>query len=138
MPGSFRRPRSCRSPSVSRTGIITLSVEFFLDTGADRTVVPLTAAVGVGFDPATAETRRSVAPDGVVTPRPVGTFDLTVLGRRVSCICFVIHTGVGLLGRDVLQHFRITLDGPASTLTVEDDAPGGRMPAPARTEPTAP
>ena len=98
----------------------SLSVDFFVDTGADRTVLPLATAIALGFDAAAAETRRSVAPDRVVTPRPVGRFELTLLGRRITCICFVIDTNLGLLGRDVLQHFCFVFDGPAGTLTVAD------------------
>ena len=93
---------------------------FLIDSGADRTAVPLVAAAVAGFDPATAETRRMLDYDGTATDVPAADFTLTLLGRPVGGVFVTVGTSYGLLGRDVLQFFRFTLDGPAGTLTIED------------------
>ena len=57
--------------------------------------------------------------DGTATDVPAADFTLTLLGRPVGGVFVTVGTNYGLLGRDVLQFFRFTLDGPAGTLTVE-------------------
>ena len=117
----FAPPAAVLSLPVRMTsGGPTVLADFLLDAGADRTAVPLAAAAAAGFDPVTAETRRMLDYEGSAKDVPAADFTLTLLGRPVGGLFVTVASSYGLLGRDVLTFFRVTLDGPAGTLAVED------------------
>jgi Aspartyl protease/Domain of unknown function (DUF4124) len=89
-----------------------------LDTGADRTLISPAAMARAGFDVAggPAVHIRGVTGDAVATLVSVPRLDLA--GTRVGPVAVVVHAlagqGVdGLLGRDVLDAFTLTVDAAA-------------------------
>lgn len=89
-----------------------------LDTGADRTVISPSAVARAGL---TAERGREVQIVGVTgstTATEVVVPQLDVAGARVGPLTVIVHdVGVaevdGLLGRDILDRFTLTLDSAA-------------------------
>ena len=97
----------------------TVPLRFMIDSGANTTTLPLSAAARMRIDPAAAATVPTV---GLERGRPLNTpvveADLTVFGRRYRLDVLLLDLPYGLLGRDVLREYRVTLDGPAGTLAV--------------------
>ena len=92
---------------------------FFLDTGADFTCLPSSVAAALipndrGTD------RRFRAGDGTPGVLPTVRAEIELLGHGYGAFFAVTFSETGLLGRDVLRHFVVTVDGPAGTLTVAD------------------
>lgn len=94
-----------------------------LDTGADRTLISPVAMARAGFDPAsgTPVHIRGVTGDAVVPLVPVPVLD--VAGTRVGPVAVVVHalpgqSADGLLGRDVLDAFTVTVDAASQRATL--------------------
>jgi predicted aspartyl protease len=86
-----------------------------LDTGADRTLISPSAMARAGFDVAggTPVRIRGVTGDAVAPLVSVARLD--VAGTRVGPVAVVVHAvpghgADGLLGRDVLDAFTLTVD----------------------------
>ncbi len=94
---------------------LTLALEAQLDTGADRTVLPLDAVNRLRL-------RRLRMSQGVVAGGGVVVFAVYEVAISIpSVMDFVLEVAAGdephiLLGRDVLNSLVATLDGPARTL----------------------
>jgi hypothetical protein len=96
-------------------------VELMLDTGASRTVVnPATlAALGVSYRNAVRGSIRGVTGEAEVLAVRVDSID--VAGARYGPLLVVSHDtgfkkGDGLLGRDFLDHFTVTIDNAAGVV----------------------
>jgi hypothetical protein len=94
-----------------------------LDTGADRTLISPVAMARAGFDLATGTPVhiRGVTGDAVVPMVPVPVLD--VAGTRVGPVAVVVHalpgqSADGLLGRDVLDAFTVTVDAASQRATL--------------------
>ena len=96
-------------------------LRFLIDSGANTTSLPLSAAARMRIDPAAATTIPTV---GLERDRPLDVpsveADLTVFGRRYRLDVLLLDLPYGLLGRDILRDYRVTFDGPAGTLAVAD------------------
>ncbi|MEM9701510.1 MAG: retroviral-like aspartic protease family protein [Planctomycetota bacterium] len=92
---------------------------FVIDTGADRTLIPAHVASPLGFEDATAARIVMYGFDGQPRDLPGGWFRIVGPGSVDELECVVRSASVGLLGRDFLQHRRLTVDGPGGTFTVE-------------------
>lgn len=89
-----------------------------VDTGADRTVLSSAAADRAGLDVAQGGVVRIVGVAGSAEAREVVVQRLDVAGAAIGPLAIVVHDVRlpdvdvdGLLGRDVLDAFTLTLDG---------------------------
>ena len=90
-----------------------------LDTGADITVIPPAVANELQLPPA--GTVQLSGYDGIQVERPVYAIDLGIGDDRIEAILAVSAPRSNiLLGRDVLNHFIITLDGKQQRFEMRD------------------
>jgi predicted aspartyl protease len=98
------------------------SAELMLDTGAARTVIhpKVLESVGVSYRDAQRGSLRGVTGDAQVLAVTVETID--VQGAAHGPLLVVSHDagfrGDGLLGRDFLEHFSVTIDNGAGIVTL--------------------
>jgi len=92
-------------------------------SGADRTLISPVAMARAGFDVTRGTPVRlhGVTGDAVATMVPVPRLD--VAGTRVGPVAVIVHTLAGqsvdgLLGRDVLDAFTVTVDAAAQRATL--------------------
>lgn len=107
-----------------------------LNTGAALTVIPIDAALAIGYDPIKATGRvELVTASGVelvpqLTIRAVRSLGHTVRNLAVVCHDLPAQSPVkGLLGLDFLRHFALHLDFPRRQLTLnktDNDQSAGR------------
>jgi predicted aspartyl protease len=98
-------------------------LRLMVDTGADRTVISPAAAARTGLG---ADTERQVRVLGVTGSALAGELmvaQMEVAGARVGPLrVLVLDTPAdaldGLLGRDVLDYFTLTVDGIAGRATL--------------------
>jgi len=98
--------------SVSINGV---GLTLVLDTGADRTVISPAALARTGLDTGSARAVNIVGVTGSAMAREVMVPLLDVAGERVGPLAVIVHdVGLadidGLLGRDVLDRFTLTVD----------------------------
>jgi hypothetical protein len=92
-----------------------VALTLMVDTGADRTVVSPAALARAGIASDAGRTVQIVGVTGQVPAREVMVERLDVAGSQVGPVAVVAHdVGVGevdgLLGRDVLDRFTVTID----------------------------
>ena len=87
-------------------------VPMLIDSGADATLLPRTATSLLGLV-GTGERFQLLAFDGATSEADAVRADLVFLGRRFRGTYLVVDAEVGVMGRDVLNHVRLLLDGPA-------------------------
>ncbi len=100
------------------------SARLVLDTGADRSIVSPRLLQAAGIDlsrPATNQKFRGVTSQKADTV-PCFYVDLVVAGHRSRLLVAAIDYGVvnedGVLGRDFLDRFRVTIDPSTWTVTL--------------------
>jgi len=94
------------------------SVRLVLDTGADTTLIHPSALSAAGVDPSAGRPYRLEGVTGGGDGRQVTPDSLEVGDARVAPLAVVayyiqLREGDGLLGRDFLDRFRVTVDGDA-------------------------
>jgi predicted aspartyl protease len=90
-----------------------------LDTGASVSVLPKSAVESLGLDPKGEGRFRGY--DGFWSTRSLYYISIEVEGLRLSSIRVTASERPDmLLGRDVLNHFILTLDGKALTFEMVD------------------
>ncbi len=101
----------------------TTTAELMLDTGASRTVIhpKVLEAGGVSYQDAQRGSLRGVTGDVDVVAVKVQTIDVS--GAAYGPLLVVSHdtgfgSGDGLLGRDYLDHFSVTIDNAAGIVTL--------------------
>jgi Aspartyl protease/Domain of unknown function (DUF4124) len=101
------------------------SAQLMLDTGAARTVInpAVLRALGVSYDNSQRGTLKGVTGDAEVVAVRVDSVDVN--GARYGPLLVVSHDtgfgpdrGDGLLGRDFLDHFTVTIDNSAGIVTL--------------------
>ena len=85
-------------------------VPMLIDSGADVTLIPKLVAQSLGL--VAAGSYQLVAFDGTASDAEAVQADLVLLERRFRGQYLLIDEEVGILGRDVLNHLRLLLDGP--------------------------
>jgi hypothetical protein len=105
-------------PLVVSATLNGVALRLIVDTGADRTLISPAAIARAGFDPTrgTPVQIRGVTGDAAAVMIRVPRLDLA--GTQVGPVAVIVHAlaseGVdGLLGRDVLDAFTITVDAAA-------------------------
>lgn len=102
-------------------GILRAGVSALLDTGAGQTVVPAELVAALGLTPDGEELVKGY--DGVTTTRLTYLVRLAIRTLPPVNLSAIALDDVPyvILGRDVLNRYTITLNGPAGRLTVSDD-----------------
>ena len=93
------------------TGATLSSVGMLIDTGADISVLPESAAESLAL-PAGDRAYEVMGYDNTVRERHSVRATLMFSRRRFTGQFLVLDQEVGVLGRDVLNHFALILDGP--------------------------
>ena len=92
------------------TGVHSAALRGRLDTGADVTVIPERLVPQLGLIPKGLLWAHGY--DGTYSQRPVYYAQMTVEGLVVTAVrCIAAARNDALLGRNVLNHFFVTLDG---------------------------
>jgi len=90
-----------------------------LDPGSDVTVLPEAVARAIGLQ--RAGDLEAEGYDGVVTRWPLCVATLTVAGVPLPPMSVVVMPrSLAILGRDVLNHFIVTLNGKDLTFELQD------------------
>ncbi len=87
-------------------------VPMLIDSGADATLLPRSAATSLGLE-ATGERYQLVGFDGAVSESEAVHASLGFLRRNFRGRYLLTEAEVGVIGRDILNHIRLLLDGPA-------------------------
>lgn len=98
-------------------------VPMLIDSGADATLLPTSAVATLGIV-GTGERYQLEAFDGTTSESEAVRADLVFLSRRFRGRFLLIDAEIGIMGRDVLNHIRLLLDGPA--LSWEERQPTAR------------
>jgi len=93
-------------------GVGLMDVPMLIDSGADATLLPKSAVAALGIE-GTGERYQLMAFDGTMSDSEAVRVDLVFLGRRFRGRYLLVDAEVGVLGRDILNHLRLLLDGPA-------------------------
>jgi predicted aspartyl protease len=98
---------------VSRAGGQSVSgVLLLVDTGADVTLLPRMAVERLGVPPLPGQRYEVMGFDGTTSFAPVAVLDMVFLDRVFRGRYLLIGQECGILGRDVLNHAALLLDGP--------------------------
>jgi hypothetical protein len=122
--GGARIPFIPGSPilvTVRINGIRTLRL--ILDTGAENTLIHTRALAAIGVDPAGGRTVMVMGVTGSAEGRYVGLESLEVGQARVAPLGVIaydllIREGDGLLGRDFLDQFKVSVDTEARVVVL--------------------
>lgn len=86
------------------------NISMLLDTGADVTLLP--RSVFEQLQPVGTSLIRLQAFDGSILERPVYDLTVTFLKGSFRDDFAITDAEIGVIGRNVLNHFRLVLDGP--------------------------
>ncbi len=86
------------------------NISVLLDTGADVSLLPLSAVKKLNIEPS-GEKVKLVGFDESENIADVYTLQIIFLGKRLTGDYCTIDDEIGILGRDVLNQFSITFDG---------------------------
>lgn len=91
-------------------------VPLLIDTGADATLIPRAILPYLDIDEETLEPTgySLVGFDGTTSPAILVPVTLEFLGKWVAGQYLLTEANYGVLGRDVLNLFRLVFDGPGS------------------------
>lgn len=98
-----------RDPS---SGLTIPDVVLLMDTGADVTLLPRRSVAGLGISPVAGQGYELMGFDGNTSFAPAVTLDMILLKRVFRGRYLLIEEGRGILGRDILNHLLLLLDGP--------------------------
>ncbi len=97
------------------------NVPMVLDSGADVTLVPQSPLLRIGMTPAVSESYELAAFDGSISLAPSAIFDLVFLDKTFRGRYLIVDRDHGILGRDLLNHVSLLLDGPRLTWSEATD-----------------
>jgi hypothetical protein len=111
------------APVVVPVTINGVGLRLMVDTGADRTVISPAAAARTGLTVETGSQVKIMGVAGSAMASELPVIQMDVAGARVGPVRVVVletPTGSldGLLGRDVLDYFTLTIDGGAGRATL--------------------
>jgi predicted aspartyl protease len=91
------------------------NVPALLDTGADVTVLPRWAMEPLGLIPLTDESIKLAGFDGSIPSAESVELEASFQGGRFQGRYVVIDQPHGIIGRNLLNHFRLLFDVPANS-----------------------
>ena len=95
----------------SHTGTRVGDVPLLLDTGADITLLPRATVEHLEVPVQTGQRYELMGFDGSKSLAPAVTLDLIFLGRAFRGRYLLIEEDRGIMGRDILNHVVLLLDG---------------------------
>ncbi len=100
--------------NASRNKSVT-DVPMLIDTGADATLIPraLLPFLGISEESLKPSEFSLIGFDGSRSPAILVSAELEFLGKRLRGEYLLIEAPYGVLGRDVLNLFRLIFDGPS-------------------------
>jgi predicted aspartyl protease len=111
------------APVMAPVLINGVALRLMVDTGADRTVISPAAAARTGLTIDTGRAVRIVGVAGSAMANEMAVGHMEVAGTRVGPLRLIVldtpsETSDGLLGRDVLDYFTLTVDSNAGRATL--------------------
>jgi Aspartyl protease len=106
-------------------GAIVSDVPMLLDSGADVTLIPQASVARLGLTIRVNESYELMGFDGSISQAQAVQLELIFLRRRFKGRFLVGRQEWGIIGRDILNHVSLLLDGPHLTWN-EQDASGSR------------
>ncbi len=111
-------PFTAGGPIKTAVHLNGVPLTLILDTGADRTVISPAAVARAGLDVERGAAVQILGVTGSAAAREIAVSRLDVVGTQVGPVTVIVHdVGVaevdGLLGRDVLDRFTLTVDAAA-------------------------
>ena len=103
-----------------QNGAIISDVLLLIDTGADVTLLPLSAVNAAEIEQ-TGASYELLAFDGRSSAVSAVRADVLMLGRTFRGQFLVIDQQVGILGRNILNALAVLLDGPQQTWSEHKD-----------------
>lgn len=95
-----------------RNGQMVADVPLLLDTGADVTLLPRDAVERLGVQAVDGQRYELMGFNGSMTSARAVVLDLLFLKRAFRGRYLVIEERRGIMGRDILNHLALLLDGP--------------------------
>jgi gag-polyprotein putative aspartyl protease len=96
-------------------GTIVSDVPMLLDSGADVTLIPQASVARLGLTVRVNESYELMGFDGSISQAQAVQLDLIFLRRRFKGRFLVSMQEWGIIGRDILNHVSLLLDGPHLT-----------------------
>lgn len=94
------------------TGATANDVPMLIDSGADATLLPRPSVVKIGIQPDPDQSYELMGFDGGISISHAVQLDLIFLRRAFKGRFLLIDQEWGLIGRDILNHLSLNLDGP--------------------------
>ena len=95
-----------------QNGNVITNVPLLIDTGADATLLPLSAVRQLGVEIEVDSEFEVQVFDGETKVLKVARLDLLVFNKTFKGEYLLIDRSDGILGRNILNHIRLFLDGP--------------------------
>ena len=102
------------------SGNIVSDVPMLIDSGSDLTLIPEGSINELNLDLEQNESYELTGFDGHRSVAKSAQLDLVFLGRTFKGRFVVIKEDSGILGRNVLNHFALILDGPHQSWEQKD------------------
>lgn len=120
-PGTI--PLSAGGPVLVSASLNGVALTLLVDTGADRTLLSPAALARAGIERAGGRPVRVVGVGGTIEATEVVLDRIDVVGTRLGPLAVIVHDvpapgADGLLGRDLLGHFTLTVDGTGGRATL--------------------
>lgn len=96
----------------STSGVSASDVVLLVDSGADVTLLPRQTVEGLGIPPVAGQGYELMGFDGRISFATAVILDLVFLNRVFRGQYLLIDEERGILGRDILSHIALLLDGP--------------------------
>ncbi len=111
---SFDPPAPVAKVSVRdpETGVTSTEVSALVDTGADVTLLPRSAASEIGVAAEPGASYELAGFDGKISHAESAELDLLFLGKAIRGRYLLYDEDYGILGRDVLNLVSLLMDGP--------------------------
>lgn len=103
-----------RNPQNGRT---VSDIRMLIDSGADVTLIPMTAADQLALTAESGEMVEIMGFDGGVSLVPVAKLEMSFLNKTFRGQFLLIDRVWGVLGRDILNLVSLVLNGPESAWT---------------------